>query len=78
MKRHALTILAYVVATFVTQAISHFSIAADHYATVTYIRKEPMFQFGLLAILIQGGVLSVLYTRFVGGQSTMKSALGFS
>jgi hypothetical protein len=78
MKRHVLTVLAFVVATFGTQAPSHFVIFADHYAEVTYIRKETLFQFGVLAMLIQGVVLSVLYARFDGGKSMTKSALGFS
>src|SRR5882672_1819858 len=78
MKRHVLTVLAFVVATFGTQAPSHFLVFADHYATVTYIRKETLFQFGVLAMLIEGVVLSVLYRRSSGDQSTMKSALGFS
>jgi hypothetical protein len=78
MKRHVLTVLAFVVATFGTQAPSHFAVFADHYAAVTYIRKETLFQFGVLAMLIEGVVLSVLYTRLAGGKSTTKSALGFS
>ena len=78
MKKHALTVLAFVIATFGTQAPSHFLVFADHYAAVTYIRKETLFQFGVLAMLIEGVVLSVLYPRLIGGRSTMKSALGFS
>src|SRR6267378_1978801 len=78
MKKHLLAILAYVVATFGTQAPSHFLVFAHHYAAVTYIRKETLFQFGVLAMLIQGVVLSVLYARFAGGRNTMKNALGFS
>ena len=77
MKKRSLTVLAFVVATFGTQAPSHFLVFADHYAAVTYIRKETLFQFGVLAMLIQGVVLSVLYTlytRFAGAKSTMKSA----
>ena len=77
MKRHVLSVLAFVVATFGTQAPSHFVVFADHYAAVTYIRKETLFQFGMLAMLIQGIVLSVLYTRFAG-KSTTKRALVFS
>ena len=78
MKKVCLTVLAFVVATFGTQAPSHFLVFADHYAAVTYIRKETLFQFGVLAMLIQGVVLSVLYARFAGGKSMTKSALGFS
>ncbi len=78
MKKLALTVLAFVVATFGTQAPSHFLVFADHYAAATYIRQETLFQFGVLAMLIQGAVLSVLYTRFTDGKSTTKRAVGFS
>lgn len=78
MKKHLLAVLAYVVATFGTQAPSHFLVFADHYTAVTYLRKETLFQFGVLAMLIQGVVLSVLYARFPGGKNMTRSALGFS
>ncbi len=78
MKKRSLTVLAWVVATFGTQAPSHFLVFRDHYAAVTYLRKETLFQLGVPAMLIQGIVLSVLYARFAGGKSTTKSALGFS
>ena len=55
-----------------------FLIFAGHYAAVTYIRKEALFQFGVLAMVIQGVVLSLLYSRRAGGKSTTKSAVGFS
>lgn len=78
MKRHALTVLAYIVATFVTQAISHFAVNADHYATIQHIRKEPIFQFGILAMIIQGILLSVLYAKVTNTHRSIKSAVGFS
>lgn len=78
MKRHGVTILAFIMATFVTQAISHFVISADHYAAIPHIRKEPIFQFGFLAMLIQGAVLSVLYARIFRAHHTIKNAVGFS
>ncbi|MCI0518440.1 MAG: hypothetical protein L0Y45_11475 [Woeseiaceae bacterium] len=79
MRRHVLTILAFIVATFVTQALSHFVVAADHYAAVTYIRKEPIFAFGFLAMVIQGAILSALYSQLTNRYgSTVAKALGFS
>jgi hypothetical protein len=78
MKKRSLTVLAWIAGTLGTQAPSHFLVFGNHYAAVTFIRKETLFQFGVLAMLIQGAVLSVLYERFAGGKSTTKSALGFS
>lgn len=78
MKRHVLTVLAFIAATFITQAISHFAVNADHYATIQHIRAEPIFQFGVLAMLIQGSILSVLYAKTFNTRRTVKSAIGFS
>ena len=78
MKRHVLTVIAFVAATFITQAISHFGVNADHYATIQHIRTEPLLQFGVLAMLIQGSILSVLYAKTSNSPHTVISAVGFS
>ena len=79
MKNHVLTIAAFIVATFAVQAISHFVLAAEHYAAIPYIRKEPIFAFGFVAMIIQGGVLSVMYRRHVAVQgSSIGLAIGFA
>lgn len=71
MKRHALAVLAYMVATFSTQATSHFVVNAEHYARVSYIRKETIFPLGILAMLIEGAILTFLYGswRAQGGRA---------
>lgn len=61
MKRHLLSVAAYVLATFAVQAINHFVINAEHYAALGYERKEPIFALGLLSMLIQGAVFSYLF-----------------
>lgn len=68
MSKHVLAVFAYVVASFVTQAISHFVINREHYAAVTYMRHDPIFAFGILSMLIQGAALTFLYscTRTAG------------
>ncbi len=78
MKKHLLAVLAFVAATFITQAVSHFVINTEHYATVTYLRKEPIFALGVLAMLIQGGIFSYLYGRIVGSGHTIKGAVKFA
>lgn len=78
MKKHGLAVLAFVVATFGTQAASHFIVNADHYASVPYLREQPIFLLGVLAMLIQGSVLSYLYSRMAGSGSSIPSALGFA
>lgn len=63
MKKHVLAVLAYVVATFATQAVSHFGVNAAHYAAVTYLRAQPIFALGVLSMLIQGSIITYAYAR---------------
>ena len=63
MRKHLLAVLAYVVATFATQAASHFGVNAAHYAAVTYLRAQPIFVLGVLSMLIQGSIMSYLYAH---------------
>ena len=67
MKRHVFAVLGYLVATFATQALSHFLIFASHYAQVGYMKTEPIFALGLSSMLVQGAILSFVYThsRFI-------------
>ncbi len=78
MKRHVLSVIAYVAATFVTQAVSHFGVNAEHYAAVTHLRKDPIFPLGVLSMLVQGGALSLLYARIAGACRTMGGAVEFA
>ena len=71
MRKHLLAVLAYVVATFGAQAVSHFGVNAAHYAAVTYLRAQPIFALGILSMLIQGTVMSYLYAQLPeSGRST--------
>jgi hypothetical protein len=78
MKKQLLSVLAFVVATFVTQAASHFGVNAAHYAAVAHLREQPIFPLGVLAMLIQGGVLAHLYPRVAGSRRSMSEALKFA
>ena len=77
MAKHILSVLAYVVATFATQAISHFLIAARHYAEVSYMRKDPIFPLGLLSMVIEGAVLSILFAALPKSSNWLADGLKF-
>lgn len=77
MTKHVLAVLAYFVATFATQAASHFGVNTAHYAAVTYMRHEPVFQLGMLAMLAQGIALSYLYSRTVSAGRSLFDGLRF-
>jgi len=78
MKKHLLAVLAYLAATFIIQAVSHFVVNAGHYAAVAHIRKEPIFPLGILSMLIQGSVLSYLYKRTVTDGRSISDAVRFA
>ncbi|SRR5712692_10043963 len=69
MRRHTLTVLGYIVATFFTQATSHFVIFAQHYAAIPIMKAEPIFALGFTTMIIQGSVLTYVFanSRFAGG-----------
>lgn len=78
MMKHVLAVLAYVVATFATQATSHFAVNSQHYAAVGYLRSEPIFALGVSAMLIQGVILSLFYSRSEWASRSIMSSVVFS
>src|SRR2546430_16268664 len=78
MKTHVLAVLVYVVATFATQAVSHFGINAAHYAAVTYLRAQPLFALGILSMLIQGSIMAYLYAQLPGAGRSIGHAVFFA
>ena len=63
MKQHVLSVLAFVAVTFAVQAMSHFVVNTWHYASVPFVRADPIFPMGFLAMIIQGVALTYLYAR---------------
>lgn len=78
MIKHALVVVAYIFSTFVTQATSHFVVNAEHYASIAYMRAEPIMPLGVLAMLVQGLALSYLHSRSEFAGRSMMSSLIFS
>lgn len=70
--------LSYIVASFLIQALSHFVINTEHYASITFMRPEPLMYLGLLTMLIQGIVLTALYLRWANDDFSVKQGLRFS
>ncbi len=78
MRKHVLAVLVYVVATFATQAVSHFGVNAAHYAAVTYLRTQPIFALGVLSMLIQGSIMAYLYTQMPQAGRSIRHAVFFA
>ncbi len=68
---------SYLAASFFVQALSHFVINAEHYASISFMRDEPLM-LGLLTMLIQGVVLTVLYLKWANTHFNLKQGLKFS
>jgi len=63
MIRHVIAVLAYVAATFLVQGLSHFLVFKAHYDAIPFATQRPVFALGLLSMLIQGSVLSYVFTN---------------
>jgi len=77
MKKMVLGTTAYVLVSFIVQAASHFAINQSHYASIPFIRQEPILWMGVLTLVIQGAILSHLYTYYAKGDSTIKKGWMF-
>ena len=74
----ALTILAYVLVTFGVQGTSHFALNAEHYATMSILRPEPVIAMGIGSMVIQGAIFGWLFPACRPGASTVWDGVKFS
>ncbi len=73
-----LTVLAYVLTTFLVQGTSHFALNAGYYAGIPIMRAEPIVPFGLGAMVVQGWIFALLFPVFNRGGSPVRNGLLFS
>lgn len=69
---------SYLAASFLIQALSHFVVNSEHYASIPFMRTEPLMYFGVLTMLIQGSVLTILYLKWANQNFTLKQGLQFA
>ena len=71
--------LAYLAVTFPLAYVWHLVLFQQTYDRLGYIdRDEPIIEFGFLAILLQGIVLSWLYPLLCRGRSVVRGAATFA
>lgn len=70
--------VSYIGASFLVQALSHFVINKEHYASISFMRTEPLMVFGLITMLIQGVVLTTLYQKWANNEFSIKQGITFS
>ena len=75
MKKHLLTVLGFIVASFGSQGSSHFLLFTKHFADVTYMRPEPIMPLGFLVMILEGTILSFVFvnSRFSTNRLLKKS-----
>jgi hypothetical protein len=61
MKKIIYGALICVVVSFIVQAVSHFAINANHFASIGFMRTEPILWMGVSVMVIQGIALSYIY-----------------
>lgn len=73
-----LTVLAYMVVSFGVQALSHFVINAEHFASISFIRPDPVLPLGFAAMIVQGLIFSVVMLRMWPDGATIQHGLAVS
>ena len=63
MAKHILSIIAFMVVSFGVQGLNHFVINKSHYAAIPFAREAPILPMGLLAMIIQGGIITLIMAR---------------
>ena len=74
----ALTVLAYIVATFGVQGVSHFGINASHYAGIPIMRPEAIIPLGVASMVVQGLIFAWLFPMFNHGPNAIRNGIVFS
>ncbi len=64
MTKHILSIFAFMVVSFAVQGLSHFVINKDHFASIEFMRSDPVIPLGLLVMVIQGLIMTLALTRY--------------
>jgi len=78
MRQHALAVLAYMLPTFPLGFFWHLTIFADYYKSLQVYREDILIPFGLLSMIVQGVIWSVLYRRLFAGEPVLRGALQFA
>ena len=78
MKKTILTVLAFMIVSFGVQGLSHFVINVDHFATITFVRADPVLPMGFAAMIIQALVFSFVMSRLWPDGATIRQGLAVS
>lgn len=77
MRNHVLAVLAYMLPTFPLGYFWHLTVFADYYKSLAVYRQDILIPFGLLSMVVQGVIWSVLYRRLFDGEPVLHGAIKF-
>ncbi len=75
MKKTILTVLAFMAVSFGVQGLSHFVINADHFATILFMRPDPILPMGFAAMIIEALIFCFVMSRLWPDGASIKHAL---
>ena len=78
MKKHVLAVLAYILPTFPLGFLWHLTIFTEYYKSLQVYREDIIIPFGIISMLIQGIIWSVVYERLFAGEPILKGAMKFA
>jgi len=77
MKKIIIGTLIFILVSFIVQALSHFVINVAHFASISFMRSEPIMTLGIFTMIIQGVVLSYFYRFYKHIDSDWKTGLKY-
>ena len=78
MTKHLLSVLAFVIVSFAVQGTSHFIINEAHYASISFIRSEPILVLGVLVMVIEAIIISFALSAYKPNQVRVKDGIWVS
>lgn len=78
MKKPILTVLAFILVSFGVHGLSHFVINVDHFATITFMRADPVLPMGFAAMIIEALIFSFVMSRLWPDGATIRQGLAVS
>ena len=75
MLKHIFSVAAFMLVSFAVQGLSHFVINKAHYGAIHFMRADPIMPMGLLAMIIEGFILSFALAAWRGKLATPRDGL---
>ena len=74
---YALAILAYVIASLIVQATSHFAVNTAHYDAIEFMRKDQIMELGIFTMIVQAAILAYIFPLFYRSGSPVLQGLKY-